>query len=120
MYQGLTLLIILVAARRVARHEAASAAIVCLVAIPIYVPAGCHPLTAWLCIGLGIVALAAVVMVRFGLLAAVTGVFIAHMLSSFPLTLDLQQWYAGYGLFAMAAALAVALFGFVHAGRATA
>lgn len=120
VYQGLTLLIILVAARRVARHEAASAAIVCLVAIPIYVPAGCHPLTAWLCIGLGIVALAAVVMVRFGLLAAVTGVFIAHMLSSFPLTLDLQQWYAGYGLFAMAAALAVALFGFVHAGRATA
>lgn len=115
IYQGLMLLIMLVLARRVVLREGFAVLIVCLVTMPLYVTGGCHPLTAWLFIGAGVIAVAVLAMVRFGLLAVITGLFVAHLLNSFPLTGDVQQWYAGYGFFAVTATIALASFGYAQA-----
>ncbi|HUM02191.1 MAG TPA: hypothetical protein VL084_07890, partial [Thermoanaerobaculia bacterium] len=49
---------------------------------------------------------------RGGLLGFAVGFGVFRLLSVAPLTPDLSRWFAGYGLFCLAAVLAIALFGF--------
>lgn len=53
-----------------------------------------------------------VMIVRFGVVAVGSGVFVANLIGAFPITTDLSSWYAGYALFALAVVVAVALYGF--------
>jgi len=64
------------------------------------------PLAA-LCAGLIVVAL-----LRFGVVGLAAINVTSEMLASVPLTLDLSNWYAGYGLFFVLVVLAVAVWGF--------
>jgi len=58
-------------------------------------------------------------LLRYGLIAFVTGTFVADALLSMPLTLDPSSWYIGYSVFALAvlAALAIHAFRAALAGR---
>jgi hypothetical protein len=73
----------------------------------------------WLMSGLYFAGLA-VVLTRFGLSAGIATRFFSQCLTNFPLTMELDAWYAPSGLFAVAVVLAIAAFGFYHAvgGRA--
>ena len=52
------------------------------------------------------------VLVRFGMLAQLTGSFVATLLTSFPISSNLSAWYAGCGLYALAVVAAIAAYGF--------
>ena len=55
------------------------------------------------------------VLLRFGMLAVMLATFYILLLRSYPITADLQVWYAGSSLFAMFVAAALAIFGYVTA-----
>ena len=64
--------------------------------------------------------MAALVIVRFGVLAGMVCHFaVAFLLVRWPITMDFPAWYAGLGFFALALVAALALFGFraATAGR---
>jgi hypothetical protein len=52
------------------------------------------------------------VLFRTGLLGLAVALGVFRILSAAPLTPDLSRWFAGYGLFALAIVLAVAVYGF--------
>jgi hypothetical protein len=51
-------------------------------------------------------------LMRFGLLAVATALFVAVFLNQFPLSTDLSVWYAGDTIFVALTILAIAVFGF--------
>jgi hypothetical protein len=64
----------------------------------------------WICSGLA-VALFAWILVRFGLLATVTGLTVLNLLTALPITTDSSAFYFGNGLLVMGLVFAVALYG---------
>jgi predicted Ser/Thr protein kinase len=56
--------------------------------------------------------LLAVVLTRYGLVAAVVALLALYTLNNFPVTLDFSVWYAGIGLTPLVAVLALAVFAF--------
>jgi len=54
----------------------------------------------------------ALFIMRFGLVAAIAAVFTKELLLTVPLTAEFSQWYAQAGMFALAAVLVVAGYGF--------
>jgi serine/threonine-protein kinase len=60
-------------------------------------------------------AVAAIVVVRFGLVALASGIFTADLLANVPLTTDFSAWYAGATLFPLLAVAALAVWGFYTA-----
>jgi serine/threonine-protein kinase len=64
----------------------------------------------WICNGLA-VALFTWILVRFGLLASVTGLTVLNLLTALPITTDTSAFYFGNGLLVMGLVFAVALYG---------
>jgi hypothetical protein len=57
-------------------------------------------------------ALAIFILIRFGVLPMMVGIFVSSILPSFPLTTDFSTWYAGSTLFALASVLALTAYAF--------
>jgi hypothetical protein len=76
------------------------------------------PRVSWVFYGVGFT-LVVVVLRRYGVLAAATLWIARNVLLSFPITADLSAWFASSGLWAMAALLLLAGYGFwtSQAGR---
>lgn len=55
---------------------------------------------------------AAFVMVRFGLIALISGFFVTDLLVNLPMTSDFSSWFIGPGIFAYAMVLVIALWAF--------
>lgn len=55
---------------------------------------------------------AAFVMVRFGLIALISGFFVTDLLVNLPMTSDFSSWFVGSGIFAYAMVLVLALWAF--------
>jgi len=51
-------------------------------------------------------------LIRFGLLAYIAGIFFYNLLLTFPITTQLSAWYSGIGLTGLAVLLAFALYAF--------
>jgi hypothetical protein len=49
-------------------------------------------------------------LIRFGVLALIGALLVDFILSSFPLTADFSEWYAGSSLFAVASILALTAY----------
>jgi len=62
-----------------------------------------------------IYAVAAIVVVRFGLVALALGIFTADLLGNVPQTTDFSAWYAGATLFPLLFVTALAVWGFYTA-----
>jgi len=60
-------------------------------------------------------AVAAIVVVRFGLVALASGIFTADLIGNVPLTTDFSAWYAGATLFPLLFVAALAVWGFYTA-----
>jgi hypothetical protein len=60
-------------------------------------------------------AVAAMVVVRFGLVALASGIFTADLLANIPATTDFSAWYAGATLFPFLVVAALAVWGFYTA-----
>jgi hypothetical protein len=56
--------------------------------------------------------LAIFILIRFGVLPMMVGIFVSTMLQAFPLTTDFSAWYAGSTLFALASVLALTGYAF--------
>jgi len=56
--------------------------------------------------------IAAVVVVRFGLIALAAGIFVADLLGNMPATGNFSAWYASGPLFALVLVAALAIWGF--------
>lgn len=116
VYLSLEFLLLIVVFRILFRRPLLAGALTVLVISLLYVPRGSHPLVSWVLIGLCVVGVAVWVVVRLGLLALTTGVFVSGMLSRFPVTFDFQRgWEAEVGIFAVGTVAAVTLWGFVIA-----
>jgi len=50
--------------------------------------------------------------IRLGLLAAISFLFTAYILTDFPLTADINAWYLGSSLFALGVVAAIGIYGF--------
>jgi serine/threonine-protein kinase len=59
-----------------------------------------------------IYSIAALAVVRFGLVVLATGVFTANVLLNLPFTLDVSHWYAGTSLAVLLSFVAIAVWGF--------
>ena len=70
-----------------------------------------HPSFGWLTLGLLIVGSAPWVLLRFGLLTCIVAIFVENVVQESPVTTDLDAWFAGAGIFALLAPLALAAFG---------
>lgn len=70
-----------------------------------------HPLIE-ISIGLMIYAIAAIAVVRFGLIALATAIFLTNFLLNVPVTLDLSRWYASNFVFVFLIFVAMAAWGF--------
>jgi len=55
-------------------------------------------------------ALAVFALIRFGVLALLSGIFVLVTLRAFPLTADFSVWYAGSSLFAIGSVLALTAY----------
>ncbi|HKR31175.1 MAG TPA: serine/threonine-protein kinase, partial [Terriglobales bacterium] len=55
---------------------------------------------------------AAFVMVRFGLIALISGFFVTDLLVNLPMTSDFSSWFAGVGIFAYAIVFVLAVWAF--------
>ncbi len=66
------------------------------------------------------VALGTVVLLRLGLVALVTAIFVSRVLMTFPVTFDVSAWYADAGMFALALVVVVAIVGYRTGIRAAA
>jgi len=118
VYQGLVTLFLLVMATWFAGPRRwLTVLIVWLIAAVMYAPAASHPVTAWTLFAFGGVAVALYALMHWGLVSLLTALSVLGLLSAFPITTDLKAWYAGYGLFAAAATLGLALWGFLEALR---
>jgi serine/threonine-protein kinase len=115
IYQGLAFLLLLVLLRALLRRPALAAVVGIFLIAPLLVPRGSNALLSWILLGGGGVGLLVWCLVRFGLLTAVTGMFVAFVLARAPLTLHLGAWYSDLSITAIALASAVALYGFLAA-----
>jgi len=59
--------------------------------------------------------LAIFILIRFGVLPMMVGVFVSTVLPNFPLTTDVSTWYAGSTMFALASVLALTAYAFYTA-----
>ena len=57
-----------------------------------------------------IAALVVFALIRFGVLALMSGIFVLLTLRAFPLTTDFSAWYAGSSLFAIGSVLALTAY----------
>ena len=112
---GLLFLLLLVLLRILLRRPWLAAVATVLVICPLYIPLASHPAVSWFTIGLCGLVLGVWGMIRFGLLAIVTAMFVNTLLVVMPRTLDLRAWYTDLALFALGVATALALYGFTTA-----
>jgi serine/threonine-protein kinase len=117
VYSGLLILLIVSLLRALLRRPLIAATVAVAIIGALYVPRGTHPAISWPIMGIGGIGMAVWVMTRFGLLAIVTAVFVSALMLRFPVSLDLQPWYADVSLLALALALGVAIYGFMTARR---
>ena len=70
-----------------------------------------HPLIA---AGIGTIqfGLAIFILIRFGVLPMIVGIFVSSILPEFPLTTDFSTWYVASTLFALATVLALTAYAF--------
>jgi serine/threonine-protein kinase len=111
-YEGLFSLLLLVVLRVALRHPWPAVTLYLLVTGTVATLYASHMGTAWLTIGLGVAFTGAYALIRFGLLTLIAGLLVNAVLLSFPVTTDLNAWYAGAGLFAMAVVATLAAVGF--------
>jgi hypothetical protein len=114
IYNALSLLLLLVLLRLLLRRPAWAAVVAALLIAPLTVPRGGNAVLSWLLLG-SIIALLTWCMVRFGLLSAVAGIYVAFVLVRAPLTFHLGMWYGDLSLVAILLTSAVALYGFLGA-----
>ena len=76
---------------------------------------GAHVYTSWFAIGLGALAVLVWVMISYGLVTLIVALYVVYVLNTFPITFDLQAWYADLSLCALAVVTALAIYGFVTA-----
>jgi hypothetical protein len=82
-----------------------------------FMPLGSHPAVSWLTLGIGVVGVGVWALTRFGIVPILTGGLVGTLMIQAPVTLDPSRWYADIGLFCLAIVAAIAIFGFVTAGR---
>jgi uncharacterized membrane protein YedE/YeeE len=112
IYYGLLSLLLLMVLRVVLRRQWPAVLAYVLVTGVIATLPGSHPGTAWLTLGLGVAVTGAYALIRFGLLTLITGLLVDALLLAYPVTTDLDAWFAGAGLFAVVIAAVAAVIGY--------
>ncbi len=113
LFRALLFLLLLTALRAVVRRPIVSAALAALLIAPMYTPLGSHLAIAWVTIGVGCVGLMVWAMARFGLITVAAALLTAELLTTFPIDLHFDVWYADLTLLALGVVLALAFIGMV-------
>ncbi len=108
---GFAVLLLMFLLRVLLRNQWAAAAASILIFTSIDVLRSSHPGIEGALVPLAY-ALSLYLLLRYGLLAYVTGITVNGILNDFPITLDWTTWYSREGMFAMGLVLAVAIYGF--------
>jgi serine/threonine-protein kinase len=108
---GLILVLSLLLLRVVLRSPRLAGGVYVVSSTLLFAPTSGHPSVSWLLTGMGAIIIVLVVL-RLGLLAGVVLHFVLYVLIHFPVTANLEAWYAGSGLFALAAVAGLAVYGY--------
>lgn len=116
VYQGLVMLFLIVIAMWLASPRRWLAILVAwFIGSAMFAPTASHPITGWTLFPFGLVAVALFVLIHCGLVSVLAAVLVVGWLAIFPITTNLNAWYAGYGLFACAATAGLAGWSFYQA-----
>jgi len=115
VYQGMVMLCVLTLATWLAgRRKWPALLIAWVISFLMYAPAATHPVTAWTIYALVGLPLGLFLLLNWGLVSLLAAVLVAELLGVFPMTADLSAWYAGYGLWGIATALGLGIWGFLQ------
>lgn len=117
LYHALLFLLIMVLLKRLLRRTWLAGVLATILIGLEFMPLGSHPAVSWLTLGLGVVGVGVWALTQFGIVPIVVGGLVGTLLIQAPVTLDPTRWYADIGLFCLAIVAAIAIFGFVTAGR---
>jgi hypothetical protein len=110
---GLLFMLLLVVIRRLVRHPAWAAVLCALVLMPVVVPRGANPYTAWLALGLGGVAVCVWIMMRYGLLTVTVALLVSAVLNTSPMNFGPRAWTMGISMSALAIVVGLIAYGFL-------
>lgn len=111
IYQGLVLLFLLVCTTWLANTRRWLAILLTwLIGTVMFSPLASNPVSALTIFGPGVVAIGIYVVMRWGLVSLVSAIMVASMLISFPITTDLNAWFASYAAFAVLTTIAIGLW----------
>jgi len=111
VYYAVLILVFMTILRRIIGRAWPTLILTAALLILFRLPLGTHP-TATLIAMIPVMGSLLWLMARRGLLAVVAAIFVAFILRRYPLTTDLQAWYAGHAMLALAMVGAVAGVGF--------
>ncbi len=111
LFLGVLAMLLLVVLLRLTRSRAAAAGLTTLLLLPLAMPQSAHPATGWLVVGLGVVGVAVWVILRFGVLATVSALFVQSVLNRSLLTLDSSSWFFEDSIALFVVVLAVLWYG---------
>ena len=114
---GLLFVLVLVALKRLVRRRRWAAALSILLLLPFVLPSAAHLVTMWLAVGIGVAGVAVWLVTRFGLLPLTIAMFVAFVLNTTPVTIDLSAWYAEATLCMLLIVTAIAVFGYTATRR---
>lgn len=114
MFLSVLLLLLVVAIQRVTGSRRAAAVLAAVLLLPLATPQGAHMATSWLVLGIGVVALAVWLMVRYGLLVVAIALFTMGAINLTPLTIDPSSWYFDTSLCVVLATVGSMLYLLLH------
>lgn len=118
IYQGLALLFLLVIGTWLTgKRKWPALVIVWFFGSLMYAPTASSPVAAWTLLSFGLVGLGLYVLTCWGLVSILSALVVLSLLGVFPITTYFGAWYAGYGIFACIATLAIGLWSFLQAMR---
>ena len=111
LYKALGILFLIFLARTVLKKQWLAAGVITLLLAGILALNEPSPLIGWP-VNIVFFGVMVLVLMRYGLLALVVGMFLSIFIGSFPLGTNFSAWYAGQIVYTVAVVLVLALFGF--------
>ncbi|MAF66449.1 MAG: hypothetical protein CMJ84_12430 [Planctomycetes bacterium] len=111
LYVSLLLLMLLAMLRAATRHTLPALVLAVSILGTSDVLISADPRTAWLTIGIGHTLAGTILLLRYGVLAYCTAELVHFSLTAYPVTPDLELWYAPAGSFGLVVVLGAVLWG---------
>lgn len=109
---GLLFMLLFVVIRKLIRQPVLAAMTCAVVLLPVIIPRGANPYTAWLALGLCGTVVCVWIMMRYGLLAITVALMVTGILNTSPMNMSWRTWTSGIGMGAAMLVACLIAYGF--------